>query len=142
MKNKKVLIVEDDEVIRKVLKVTLGKWGFQVEEGEDGLQALHKLENEPFRLIICDIMMPNMNGWELMKRVRQNPDTQDIPIIALTAKNKDADMFKGFEMGANYYITKPFTKAQLRYGIQLVLDQHTEEANEIDLSTQFENENQ
>jgi CheY-like chemotaxis protein len=138
MKNKKILVVEDEEVIRKVLRLTLGKWGFQVEEAEDGVQALRKLEKDRYHLIICDILMPNMDGWELIKEVKRNPDSQDIPIIALTGKNKDADMFKGYELGANYYMTKPFTKAQLQYGIQLVLADSTDVINEIDISRQLD----
>ncbi len=140
MKKEKILVVEDEEVIRKVLRLTLGKWGFQVEEAEDGVQALRKLEKDRYHLIICDILMPNMDGWELIKEVKRNPDNQDIRIIALTGKNKDADMFKGYELGANYYMTKPFTKAQLKYGIQLVLDDSTDGINEIDISSQVDSE--
>lgn len=99
MKNEKILVVEDEEVIRKVLRLTLGKWGFQVEEAEDGVQALRKLEKDRYHLIICDILMPNMDGWELIKEVKRNPDSQDIRIIALTCKNKDTDMFKGYDLG-------------------------------------------
>ena len=138
MKNEKILVVEDEEVIRKVLRLTLGKWGFQVEEAEDGVQALRKLEKDRYHLIICDILMPNMDGWELIKEVKRNPDSQHIRIIALTGKNKDSDMFKGYELGANYYMTKPFTKAQLQYGIQLVLNDSTDVINEIGISSQLD----
>jgi DNA-binding response OmpR family regulator len=65
--------------------------------------------------------MPNKNGWEVLKSVKSNPKTRDIPVIMLTAKNEDADMFKGYGLGANYYITKPFTKDQLLYGLKLML---------------------
>jgi DNA-binding response OmpR family regulator len=143
-KGKKVLIVEDEEVIRNILRLNLSKWGFEVEEAEDGLCALAKLGKEPYALIICDIVMPNMDGWELIKQVKNNPNTQDIRIIALTSRDKDSDVWKGYELGADYYITKPFTTAQLRYGLQMILDQSTEEsskdANAIDLSRQFESE--
>ena len=140
MKNRKVLIVEDEEVIRKVLRLTLTKWGFQVEEAEDGVQALRKLGQEKYHLLISDIMMPNMDGWELIREVKRNPNTQDIRIIALTVKNKDSDMFRGYELGANYYMTKPFTKAQLQYGIQLALDEPMDPGPAIDLSEEFEKE--
>ena len=140
MKNRKILIVEDEEVIRKFLRLTLSKWGFEVEEAEDGVQALRKLEEGEYALIICDIIMPNMDGWELIKEVKRNPSTKDIRIIALTAKNKDSDMFKGYELGANYYMTKPFTQAQLQYGIELILDESSNVINEIDLPRQFEGE--
>jgi CheY-like chemotaxis protein len=140
MNNRKVLIVEDEEVIRKILRLTLTKWGFEVEEAEDGAQALLKLEKAQYILIICDIIMPNLNGWDLIKKVREDPKTRDLRIIALTAKNKTADMFKGYELGANYYMTKPFTQAQLQYGIQLALEEPTEALHEIDLSKEFERE--
>ena len=138
MNNKKILIVEDEEVIRKVLRTTLNKWGFQVGEAEDGVQGLRRLQEERYDLIICDILMPNMDGWDLIKEVRRNSSTLDMPIIALTGKNKDADMFKGYESGVNYYMTKPFTKAQLRYGLQLVLADSAEGVSEVDVSKQVE----
>ena len=64
--------------------------------------------------------MPNKNGWEVLKEVRLNPKTKDIPVIVLTAKNEDTDMFKGYDLGANYYITKPFTKEQLLFGLKMM----------------------
>ena len=121
MMGRKVLIVDDEEVIRKFLRINLLKWGYEVKEAMDGLQALEQLGNDNYDLLICDILMPNKNGWEVLKEVRSNPKTKDIPVIVLTAKNEDSDMFKGYELGANYYITKPFTKDQLLYGLKLML---------------------
>jgi CheY-like chemotaxis protein len=140
MKNKKILVVEDEEVIRKVLRLTLNKWGFEVEEAEDGVLALQKLEKGAYALIICDILMPNMDGWELIKQVKGDPATENTRIIALTGKNKDADMFKGYDLGVNYYMTKPFTKAQLQYGIQLIFEEGSTITKDIDLSSQFDGE--
>jgi DNA-binding response OmpR family regulator len=137
MQSRKILIVEDEEVIRKVLRLTLTKWGFHVDEAEDGVQALRKLEQEKYCLLISDIMMPNMDGWELIREVKRNPNTQDIHIIVLTVKNKDSDLFKGYELGADYYMPKPFTKAQLQYGIRLIFDESADTVNECDLSKQF-----
>jgi CheY-like chemotaxis protein len=118
--NKKILVVDDEEVIRKFLRIQLAKLGYEVKEAADGEQALEKLGKDDFDLLICDIIMPNKNGWEVMREVRSNPRTKDIPIIVLTAKNEDSDMFKGYDWGANYYMTKPFTKAQLLYGLKLM----------------------
>jgi DNA-binding response OmpR family regulator len=120
MKNKRILIVEDEELIRKFLRLQLSKWGYEVIEAEDGVQAILKFGKEDFDLIICDIMMPNKDGWELIKEVKLGPKTKDIPVIVLTGKTKDSDMFKGYDMGASYYMTKPFTKAQLLYGLKLM----------------------
>jgi len=113
----------------------LGKLGFEIKEAEDGNKAIEALGKENFDLLICDIMMPNKNGWEVIKEVRSNPKTRDLPIIVLTAKNEDKDMFKGYELGASYYITKPFTKAQLLYGIQLMFQEEGGESIEWSQST-------
>ncbi len=118
--SKKVLIVDDEEVIRKTLRVHLGKMGYELREAIDGVEALNQLRDEKFDLLICDILMPKKDGWEVLKEVRSNPRTKEIPVIVLTARNEDTDMFQGYELGANYYITKPFTKEQLLYGLKLM----------------------
>jgi len=78
------------------------------------------MSNDDFDLLICDIMMPTMDGWQVLKEVKSNPRTKDMPVIFLTAKDRAADIVKGYELGVNYYITKPFTKAQLLEGLKLV----------------------
>lgn len=121
--SKRILVVDDEEVIRKFVKIHLNKLGYEVDEAEDGQKAIEKITGEKFDLIICDVMMPNKNGWEVVKEVKSNPEVSEIPIILLTAKNDDADMFKGYELGANYYMTKPFTKDQLLYGMKLMFEE-------------------
>jgi two-component system, OmpR family, alkaline phosphatase synthesis response regulator PhoP len=123
MMGKKILIADDEEVIRKVLRINLIKWGHEVKEAENGLQATEKLAREYFDLLICDISMPNKDGWQVLKEVRSNPKTREMPVILLTGKNQDADMFKGYDLGANYYITKPFTTSQLLYGLKLMFEE-------------------
>ena len=120
MMAKKILIVDDEEVIRKFLRINLVKWGYEVKEAVDGGEAMEQLSKDNFDLLISDIMMPNKDGWEVLREVRSNPKTKDIPVIVLTGKNEDTAMFKGYDLGANYYMTKPFTKAQLLYGIKLM----------------------
>jgi two-component system alkaline phosphatase synthesis response regulator PhoP/two-component system response regulator VicR len=120
--SKRILIVDDEEVIRKFLRIHLTKLGYEVTEAEDGEKAIEKIGGGKFDLIICDVMMPNKNGWEVIKEVKSNPELNEIPIILLTAKNDDVDMFKGYELGANYYMTKPFTKDQLLYGLKLMFE--------------------
>ena len=120
--SKRILIVDDEEVIRKFLRIHLTKLGYEVTEAEDGQKAIEKIGGGKFDLIICDVMMPNKNGWEVIKEVKSNPELNEIPIILLTAKNDDVDMFKGYELGANYYMTKPFTKDQLLYGLKLMFE--------------------
>ena len=121
--SKKVLIVDDEEEIRKFLKIHLAKLGYEVKEAADGKQAIEQLGIDDFDLLICDILMPKKNGWEVMKEVKSNPKTRNLPVIILTAKIEDSDMFKGYDLGANYYMTKPFTKAHLFYGLILMFDE-------------------
>ncbi len=120
--SKKVLVVDNEEVIRRCLRIYLTKWGYEVKEASDGEQVLEQLSCEGFDFLILDILMPNKDGWQVLKEVKSNPKTKDIPVIVLTAKNEDSDMFKGYELGASYYLTKPFTKAQLFYGLQLIFE--------------------
>lgn len=91
-----------------------------MKEAADGEEAIEQLKKNNFDLLICDIMMPKKDGWEVLRAVRSHPRTKDIPVIFLTAKDQDADMFKGYELGANYYMTKPFTKSQLFFGINMM----------------------
>jgi two-component system alkaline phosphatase synthesis response regulator PhoP/two-component system response regulator VicR len=121
--SRKILIVDDEEVIRKFLKIHLAKLGYEVKEAGDGEQAIEQLGKDDFDLLICDILMPKKNGWEVIKEAKSNPKTKDMPVIVLTAKNEDSDMFKGYDLGANYYMTKPFSKAQLLYGLQLMFNE-------------------
>ena len=125
--SRKVLIVDDEEVIRKFLRIHLVKLGYEVTEAADGEQAIEQLGKDDFDLLICDIMMPKKDGWEVIKEAKSNPKTKNLPVIVLTAKNEDSDMFKGYDLGTNYYMTKPFTKAQLLYGLKLMFDETPEE---------------
>lgn len=118
--SKKILIIDDEETIRKFLRIHLVKNGYEVKEAADGEEAIEQLERDNFDLLICDIMMPKKDGWEVLRDVRSHPKTRDIPVIFLTAKDQDSDMFKGYELGASYYITKPFTKFQLLFGINML----------------------
>ena len=124
---RKVLIVDDEEVIRKFLKIHLAKLGYEVKEAADGEQAIEELGKDDFDLLICDILMPKKDGWEVVKEAKSNSKTKNMPVILLTAKNEDSDMFKGYDLGANYYMTKPFTKAQLIYGLRLMFNETPQE---------------
>jgi DNA-binding response OmpR family regulator len=120
--SKKVSVVDDEDTIRKFLKIHLVKDGYDVKEAADGEEAIDQLKRERFDLMICDLMMPKKNGWEVIREVRSHSTTKRLPVIILTAKNEDEDMFKGYSAGANYYITKPFTKSQLFFAINLIFD--------------------
>ena len=123
--SKKVLVVDDEDTIRKFLKIHLVKNGYDVKEAADGDQAIDQLKKDRFDLVICDIVMPKKNRWEVIQEVRSHSMTKNLPFIFLTAKNQDEYMFKGYEVGANYYITKPFTKTQLLFAISLIFEKKT-----------------
>jgi len=118
--SKKILVVDDEKIIRDLLRGYLIKLGYEFREAADGEQAIKELGREDFDLLICDIEMPNKDGWQVVKEARSNPKTKDIPVIILTGKGEEDDIVKGYELGTNFYITKPFTRAQLLYGIELI----------------------
>jgi DNA-binding response OmpR family regulator len=130
---KKVLVADDEEVIRKFLRIHLDKWGYKVKEAGDGAEVLEQLDNEDFDFILLDIRMPKKDGWQVLEEIRSNPKTKNIPVIVLTAINEDDDMFREYDLGANYYMTKLFTKAQLFYGIQLILGEDSGSTNRINI---------
>lgn len=102
----KIMIVEDEIRMRKLLRDYFKKEGFEIIEASDGKEALSLLDKEFPNLIILDIMMPNMDGFTVCKHIRK---TSSIPIIFLTAKSEDEDKILGFELGADEYVTKPFS---------------------------------
>ena len=124
---RKILIVDDEEVIRKILKIHLDKLGYDVREAVDGEEAIEELAKGDFDLLICDVLMPKKDGWEVVKQAKSNSKSRNMPVILLTSKNENADMVKGYELGANYYMVKPFTKAQLLYGLRLMFDGNLKE---------------
>jgi len=124
--NKRILIADDKELLRKSLRKDLANLGYDVREAADGEQALEELTNDHIDLLICDVLMPNKTGWELLRAVKSNPKTKDLPVIVLTLKNVEPDMFSGYELGADYYMSKPFTKSQLLHGIQLLFEENSD----------------
>jgi phosphoserine phosphatase RsbU/P len=115
-----ILIAEDDPVSSYMLETTLSKWGYTTivaRDGELALQALQK-EDAP-QLVILDWMMPNMDGIELCKKLRENPEKQSTYIILLTAKSDKKDVVMGLDMGADDYITKPFDRNELRARVRV-----------------------
>ncbi len=115
----KILLVDDNP---KYLKDVLPFYGFEVKCVTDGVQALETLEgDESFDLVLLDVMMPNMNGWETLKAIRKNPKVKDIPVIMVTAVNEDQKMISGLKIGADDYIVKPFILPNLLARIEAVL---------------------
>jgi two-component system, OmpR family, alkaline phosphatase synthesis response regulator PhoP len=109
---KKILLVDDEKDIVEFLQYNLSQDGFTVLTAYNGMDALKQLSNKP-DLIILDIMMPEMNGYDVCKMIRKNPDHEHTPIIFLTAKSGEMDEILGLELGANDYIQKPISPRKL-----------------------------
>lgn len=110
---KKILIVEDEADIAQLVKFYLEKEGFQTNVAKSGSEALKLLKSERPDLVILDLMLPEMDGIEVCKKVRSAPDTALTPIIMLTAKAEESDIIVGLELGADDYVTKPFSPKAL-----------------------------
>ena len=109
MSRQSVLVVEDEEDIMEVIRFNLEKEGYEVHQALSGEKALQVIENNLPSLILLDLMLPGINGLDLCRIFKQNDRTKAIPVIMLTAKSEDADIVAGLEMGAEDYITKPFS---------------------------------
>src|SRR3989304_8248325 len=109
----KILVVADETDILNLLDYNLKKGGFRVISAKDGPEALDLAVNESPDLILLDIMLPNMDGTEVLRRLKAREGTRSIPVIMLTAKGEEVDKVVGFELGAEDYITKPFSPREL-----------------------------
>jgi CheY-like chemotaxis protein len=116
-----VLVVDDNEDSVRIVQAIVRSAGFEVTTARNGKEALDAVNAAVPELIIMDVMMPEMDGFEALKTLRSAPRTARIPVILLTAKAEDGDVMSGYKSGADYYITKPFTAKQLLYGIRLVM---------------------
>jgi two-component system phosphate regulon response regulator PhoB len=116
-----ILIVEDEEDIRELLSYTLIREGYQVAAVATGEEALAVAEAKRPDLVILDLMLPCLDGLTVCRKLRANPKTADLAIVMLTAKGEEADIVAGFNMGANDYITKPFSRIVLLARLRAVL---------------------
>lgn len=117
----KILIVEDEASIAALLEYNLSKEGFAVVTSGDGEEALIKVEEERPDVVILDWMLPNVSGIEVCRRLRSKNQTRNIPIIMLTARAEEGDKVRGFETGADDYLVKPFSMAELTARVRAVL---------------------
>lgn len=113
----KILIADDDPNIRKLLQMTLEAEGYEVIQAANGREALEKVEKHPVDLLILDIMMPEVDGWQVCRQLQDH----DLPIIMLTAKDDEVDTILGLKMGADDYVTKPFSPRELVARVEAVL---------------------
>jgi DNA-binding response OmpR family regulator len=110
---RRVLAVDDEASIRKLVTVTLENRGFEVDTAADGQEALDKIAIMKPDLVVLDVMMPKMNGWEVRKRLRSDPKTADLPILILSAVGEFESQLAGMESDQDDYITKPFRPQEL-----------------------------
>jgi len=118
---KKILIIEDEKDIINLLTHYLEKEGFQVHSAFDGVSGLQSARAEKPDLVLLDLMLPQMDGLEVCKKLRTLPETAAVPVIMLTAKSEDSDKIVGLELGADDYVTKPFSPKELTARIKALL---------------------
>lgn len=111
--DKTVLLVDDDPVILKLLQVNFEMEGYHVVTANDGVEGLAKCHETNPSIVLCDIMMPNMDGLEVTRRLKGDPATKEIPIVLLSAKAQAGDVQAGLDAGADEYLTKPFDPLEL-----------------------------
>lgn len=121
MPGKKILACDDERHIVRLIQVNLERAGYQVVTAFDGAEGLKKAETEKPDVIVLDVMMPRMDGFETLKRLQANPATREIPVIMLTAKAQDADVFRGWASGVSAYLTKPFNPLELVTFVKRIL---------------------
>ncbi len=104
----RVLVVDDDEVIRQLITLNLELEGFEVYEAVDGADALRKVAEVRPSVVTLDVMMPNLDGWDAAARLRSDPETADVKVVLLSARAQEADVRRGTRLGVDAYLTKPF----------------------------------
>jgi len=133
MADNKILVVDDEEDILELVRYNLARDGYRVVCAASGEQALNRAKSEPFDLIVLDLMLPGIDGLEVAKKLKSKPETRHIPIIMLTAKGEEADIVTGLELGADDYVTKPFSPRILIARVKAVIRRNLQE--EVDDSS-------
>ncbi|HET6514303.1 MAG TPA: chemotaxis response regulator CheY [Thermodesulfovibrionales bacterium] len=111
----KILVIDDFSTMRRIVKNILKQLGYEnIEEAEDGLQAYTKLKNDAFGFVVSDWNMPNMDGLELLKKVRSDPELKALPVLMVTAEAEKEKVVEAIKAGVNNYIVKPFTAEVLK----------------------------
>ncbi|MDY6953458.1 MAG: response regulator [Thermodesulfobacteriota bacterium] len=121
MAKEKILVVDDEEDIIELLRFNLSREGYQVSSATSGEDALTLVRSEIPNLLLLDLMLPGMDGLEVAKRLKSNSNTMNIPIVMLTAKGEEPDIVTGLELGADDYVTKPFSPRVLVARVRAVL---------------------
>jgi two-component system, OmpR family, alkaline phosphatase synthesis response regulator PhoP len=124
---RRVLVVDDEPDVLLLCRVNLEFEGYDVVEASDGEQAMERLREQRFDVVLLDVMMPKMDGWQVLEAVKADDELKEIPVVMLTAKVQDQDQIRGWSQGAADYITKPFSPLALSQVLQDVLATDPEE---------------
>ena len=133
----KILVIEDEPDIRRNLEYNLSREGFSVSAAASISEASTLLASTDFNLILLDLMLPDGSGLDLCKSIKSNSDTESIPIIILTAKDDEVDKVVGFELGADDYVTKPFSVRELILRVKAVLKRGSKKKEIVEVVRQF-----
>ena len=117
----KILVIDDEQSINELIKVNLELAGYKVTQALDGIKGFALAKQELPNVIVLDVMMPEVDGYTVAQRIRQNPDTKNIPILMLTALSQINDKVRGFDIGVDDYLTKPFEMEELKVRIRALL---------------------
>ena len=117
----KIMVVDDDEIVARTIERTLRAGGFQVVVVHSGVEALRAARRNPPDLMVLDVLMPGLDGYEVCRQVRQDPLLRDLPVLFLTAKGKEEDRITGLQAGADDYIGKPFNLDELYLRVRAIL---------------------
>lgn len=128
---KRILVVDDERHIVRLVQVNLERHGYEVLAAYDGVECLDKAKAEKPDLIVLDIMMPRMDGFQALQHLKSDTETSHIPIIMLTARAQDRDVLQGYQYGADLYLTKPFNPLELISLIKRVFESQEEEEEGI-----------
>ncbi len=126
------MVVDDQPDILDIAKTILERSGYVVQTADSGMKVFSLLEEKKPDLIILDVMMPHMSGLEVLERLKKTAETSSIPVILLTGKVQQEDMQRGYKLGADYYVTKPFNTTQLINGINFVFSGDKKRSNQSD----------
>ena len=110
---RKILTCDDEKHIVRLIQVNLERQGYEVLTAYNGAECLAMVESDKPDLIVLDVMMPEMTGFEVLEKLKSNPETEKIPVIMLTARAQDADVLRGWQSGVECYLTKPFNPMEL-----------------------------
>jgi DNA-binding response OmpR family regulator len=124
----RVLIVDDDPVILRLLQINFRLEGYEVDTATRGEEALERARSDRPDVVVLDVMMPGIDGWEVCRRLKETPEARNIPIIFLSARAQDEDRERGYALGVDEYVTKPFDPSHLVEIVRRLLAKHSAQA--------------